>query len=70
MQIDKPHCKTKKIILLPNTDTAILCLPEAWIGVPIMCRLTPIYSYHTIIDEVEIEKLTAFRYKKRKKKNM
>jgi len=59
----------KKIVLLPKTDTVILCLPEQWVGTPIVCELTPISNHFTNSDELEKEtaKIVAFRNKKRKK---
>lgn len=61
----------KKMVLLPKTDTVTLCLPEEWIGIPIVCKLTPISNTHVNFDEVELEaeKVIAFLNKKRKKKN-
>ncbi|MDR0206115.1 MAG: hypothetical protein LBI45_02505 [Bacteroidales bacterium] len=32
----------KKIVLLPKTDTVILCLPKEWIGIPVMCTFAPL----------------------------
>jgi len=59
------------MVLLPKTDTITLCLPEEWIGIPIVCKLTPIPNAHVNFDEVELEaeKVIAFLNKKRKKKN-
>jgi hypothetical protein len=59
----------KKIVLLPKTDTVILCLPEQWVGIPVICKLTPMPDYCMNIDELEMEteKIMAFRNKKRKK---
>ena len=60
----------KKIILLPKTDTVILCLPEQWVGVPIACKLYPM-PYSLINNDemvIEIEKRVTFRIKKRGKK--
>jgi len=55
----------KKIILFPKTDTVILCLPEEWIGYPVICSLAPM-PYNFINDEeieIEIEKINVFRKK-------
>jgi len=35
----------KKIVLLPKTDTVTLCLPKQWVGIPIVCKLTPLTNY-------------------------
>ena len=61
----------KKIILLPRTDTVILCLPEKWVGVPIVCRLTPISDQFINHEDVEreAERVIIFRNKQRRKKN-
>ena len=61
----------KKIVLLPKTDTVILCLPEQWVGVPIICKLTPMPDYFVNNNEleIEVEKMMNFRSRKRKKKN-
>jgi hypothetical protein len=62
----------KKIVLLPKTDTIILCLPEKWIGIPLICHLSPIPNDRINMEklEAETEKIIAYRYKKsRKKKN-
>jgi len=59
----------KTIVLLPKTDVVTLCLPEQWVGVPIICKLTPMSNHFMNNDEVEleIEKGIAFRKKKKKK---
>ena len=61
----------KKIVLLPKTDTVILCLPEQWVGIPIICELKPMA--HRFLNnenmEMEISKIMAQRNKKRRKKN-
>jgi len=61
----------KKIVLLPKTDTVILCLPEQWVGVPIICKLTPMPDYFVNINELEMEaeNIKTFHNKKRRKKN-
>lgn len=61
----------KKIILLPNTDTVTLCLPEQWVGVPVMCKLTPLLNQNINLDEIDIEaeKKFLFLNRKRRKKN-
>jgi len=61
----------KKIILLPKTDTVILCLPKEWIGVPIICKLAPMSNCLVNVNELELEaeKILFFRNKRRKKKN-
>jgi hypothetical protein len=61
----------KKLVLLPKTDTVILCLPEEWVSVPIVCKLTPIYEQSINFDEVqmEAERVIIFRNKQRRKKN-
>jgi len=61
----------KKIVLLPKTDTVILCLPGNWVGIPIVCRLAPIPGCHVNFDEAEMEaeKIITFHNKRRKKKN-
>jgi len=61
----------KKIILLPKTDTVILCLPEKWVGIPVICKLEPMDTHFMDHDEmeIEIERMVVFRNKiKRKKK--
>jgi len=61
----------KKIILLPKTDTVTLCLPEEWVGVPIVCRLTPLtdqFINHEDVDR-EAQRVIIFRNKQRRKKN-
>jgi hypothetical protein len=57
----------KKIILLPKTDTVILCLPEQWAGTPIICKLIPMTDRNINFDEMEfeVEKMIEFRNKKR-----
>jgi hypothetical protein len=61
----------KKIILFPKTDTVILCLPEQWVGVPVVCKLTPMPEYQINISEVETEaeRVARFFYKKKRRKN-
>ena len=61
----------KKIILFPKTDTVTLCLPEQWIGVPVICKLMPVFEQNINFDDVEIEaeKVIGFLNKKRRKKN-
>ena len=60
----------KTIILLPKTDTILICLPEQWVGHPVICKLTPMSNCFINSDEIEteIEKIVAFRNKKRRKK--
>jgi len=60
----------KTIVLLPKTDTVILCLPEQWVGIPIVCKLTPMSNRFMNHDEIEmeIEKAMVCRDKKRRKK--
>jgi len=60
----------KKIILLPKTDTVIICLPEKWVGVPIICRLEPLPGQYLNFDEVEkeAERAFLFRNKQRRKR--
>ena len=60
----------KTIVLLPKTDTVILCLPEQWVGTPVVCKLTPMHNRFMNNDEIEMEmeKTRSFRNKKRKKK--
>ena len=41
----------KKTILLPKTDTVILCIPEKWIGIPILCKLIPLSSRIATVKE-------------------
>ena len=41
----------KKLVLLPNSDTVIICLPDKWIGIPIVCILKPIKKTHIKNDE-------------------
>jgi hypothetical protein len=62
----------KKIVLLPKTDTVILCLPEQWIGVPVICKLTPMNNHFMNREDIETEATRAviFRDKKRKKRKM
>jgi len=61
----------KKIVLLPKTDTVIICLPEKWVGIPILCKLNPLSDNYVNFDEIEMEaeKIITFQNKKRKKKN-
>jgi hypothetical protein len=63
----------KKIILLPKTDTITLCLPEKWVGIPIICNLTPLYDYpvnnNELEMETEMERVAVFLNKKRKRRN-
>ena len=61
----------KKIILLPKTDTVLLCLPEEWVGIPIICKLEPLKNSFMNSDEmeIEVEKIMAFHNQKRRKKN-
>jgi len=60
----------KTIVLLPKTDTVILCLPEQWVGMPVVCKLTPMSDRFMNNDEIEMEmeKTMIFRNKKRRKK--
>jgi hypothetical protein len=60
----------KKIVLLPKTDTVILCLPEQWVGIPVVCELTPMSNRFMNKTDIETEtsKVVAFRNKKRRKK--
>jgi hypothetical protein len=60
----------KKIVLLPKTDTVTLCLPEQWVGVPVICKLMPIFEQHINFDdiELEVERVIVFRNKQRRKK--
>jgi hypothetical protein len=60
----------KKIILLPKTDTVIICLPPEWIGCPVVCKLEPIKASFMKRDEVEmeVERMIVFRNRKKKKK--
>ena len=55
----------KKIILHPKTDTVIICLPQKWVGVPIVCKLSPVYHFDKSNDESQskIEKEQAFQRK-------
>lgn len=61
----------KKIILLPKTDTVILCLPAEWVGVPIICKLEPIKTPFMNSDEIEmeVEKRIVFCNHKKRTKN-
>ena len=61
----------KKVILLPKKDTVTLCLPEKWVGVPIICKLEPIKTsfMNSVEIENELEKIVVFRNRKRKTKN-
>jgi hypothetical protein len=61
----------KKILLLPKTDTVLICLPEQWVGVPVICRLEPVLATHINFEEVETEaeRMVVFINKKRRKKN-
>jgi hypothetical protein len=61
----------KKIILLPRTDTVTLFLPEKWVGVPIVCRLTPISDQFINHEDVEreAERVIIFLNKQKRKKN-
>jgi hypothetical protein len=43
----------KKIILHPKTDTVILCLPEEWIGTPVVCNLSPVTEKSINKDEIK-----------------
>ena len=60
----------KKIVLLPKTDTITLCLPEAWIGAHVICKLIPMFEQKSNPDalELEVEKWVTHRNRKRKKK--
>ena len=60
----------KTIVLLPKTDTVTLCLPEQWVGTPVICKLSPMSDRFMNDDEIEMEmeKAIFFRNKKRKKK--
>jgi hypothetical protein len=60
----------KKIVLYPKTDTVILCLPEQWVGSPVICELTPMSNQFINQDEIEIElqRIVACNNKKRRKK--
>jgi len=61
----------KKIVLFPKTDTVIICLPEKWVGAPIICKLIPMPDsfINNNESEMEIERIMAFRNKKRRKRN-
>jgi len=61
----------KKIILLPKTDTVILCLPEEWVGVPIICKLEPLKtSFRNSAEmEMEQERMIIYRHNTRRRKN-
>ncbi|MCL1850761.1 MAG: hypothetical protein FWF70_05085 [Bacteroidetes bacterium] len=61
----------KKILLLPKTDTVIICLPEQWVGTPVICKLEPVLVNHINFEEVETEaeRMIVFINKKRRKKN-
>ena len=60
----------KKIVLLPKTDTVILCLPEQWVGIPVICELKPMT--HRFLNkedwETEISRIVTHRNKKQRKK--
>ena len=58
-----------KIILLPKTDTVILCLPKEWVGTPVICKLEPMKNSFMDNDEMEMERVVNFRIHKRKTKN-
>jgi hypothetical protein len=62
----------KKIILLPKTDTVILCLPEQWAGIPVICELTPLSNYTVNSEEVKINtaKIVAFHNDRKRKKKI
>lgn len=58
----------KKLTLLPKTDTVTICLPEDWVGHPIVCVLK---VKDTVIYEKEAqESAICYRvnHQKRKKK--
>jgi len=59
----------KRIVLLPQTDTVLICLPEKWTGIPIICHLSPMDCSSTEIDEIEIERIKNFYKNKRIKKS-
>ena len=61
----------KTVVLLPKTDTTILCLPEKWVGVPLICKIKPMKTSFANSEEVEIEleRLNVFHKHKRKTKN-
>jgi len=61
----------KKVVLLPKNDTVTLCLPEKWVGVPIICKLEPLKTSFMNSGEMEneIKKIVVFRNPKRKTKN-
>jgi hypothetical protein len=71
MHTNKTQLAMKKIILLPKTDTVTLCLPEEWVGVPVICKFQPINTSFLNGDEMEteLEKIIIFRNCKRKAKN-
>jgi len=58
----------KKVILLPKTDTVILCLPEKWVGIPLICKLEPMETFFLNGDEMEEKRMITFRNHKRKTK--
>jgi hypothetical protein len=43
----------KKIILLPKTDTVIICLPKEWVGIPVVCKLFPASVTSTATENTE-----------------
>jgi len=45
----------KKIILLPQKDTVTICLPEQWVGIPVICKLTPLDNHKIRTDEYPFE---------------
>jgi len=60
----------KTIVLLPKTDVITLCLPEQWVGVPVICKFAPMNTRFIDSDEMEleIEKRMIFSNKKRRKR--
>ena len=61
----------KKIVLLPKTDTVILCLPEQWVGIPVICKLIPMPGHPVDKDEIQfdMERIINFRNHKRRRKS-
>jgi len=43
----------KKIILLPKTDTVMICLPKEWVGIPVVCKLFPVSVASTETENTE-----------------
>jgi hypothetical protein len=59
----------KKIVIFPKTDTVTLCLPEQWIGIPIVCEMKPLTHRFNYNDDFEIMVNLNNKRRKRNSKN-